>query len=310
MIGVPGLEKQLPWLAGLILLCAPATGQTVGYAHAEGTVYRLDLDPGGGDVVWQVASETDLGGRTGAFARSADGRLFGTSSWWPNDNRLYLIEPATGDVDFVGPIVSGLWVDLAFDNQERLWMALDGDLHLVDASDATATLVTLDRDDLLAVSSHAGMLFGIAGEGFLESFQLIEIDPDSGTSQIVAELSGYTQLGCYNESPTSMAFDVDGGLWVVVAEWHGTCIIPFPSTGYQYYSDPPSGIPGPRRHLAPGAPDTMPGLAVLGGPVVVDIPTLSPVGAAGLAALAVVAGLTMLRRQRRPRESSPRDGDP
>ena len=295
-ISCPG--KRLLWLAGLALLCAPAAGQTVGYAHREGEVFRLDLDSGGGDIAWQVASATDLGGTTGAFARGADGRLFGTSSWSPNDDRLYILEPSTGDVEFVGPVGGAIWVDLAFDDQERLWMALDGGLHQVDTSDATTTPVALDSEYLYAVGFRAGTLFGIAGDGTPESFQLLEIDPDSGTSQLVAELPGYEQLGCYNEWPTGMAFDADGGLWVVVAEWNGTCIIPIPTIGYQYYADPLSGMHGPRRRLAGGAPGLMPGLAVVGGAAVVDIPTLSPAGAAGMVALVLIVGLTTLRHRK------------
>ncbi len=298
MIEVPGLKKRLLWLAGLILLCAPASGQTIGYAHRSEEIYRLDLDPGGGDVAWQVVSETDLGGLTGALARSSDGRLFGASSWWPNDDRLYILEPSTGDVEFVGPISGATWVDLAFDDQDRLWMVGNGELYRVDTSDATTTPVAVDGEYLLAVASHAGALYGIAGEDALESYRLIEIDPDSGASQLVAELAGYAQLDCSNEWPTGMAFDAAGGLWVVVVEWQGTCILPFPTIGYQYYADPWSGSPGPRRHLAGGAPGLMPGLAVLGGPAVVDIPTLSPAGAVGLAALVLIAGLTTLRRRR------------
>ncbi len=301
MTRVLRLFTRLPWLAGLLLLCAPAAGQTVGYAHAGGTVYRLDLDPGSGDVAWQVASETDLGGITGALVEGPDGRLFGANSWWPNDPRLYILEPSTGDVEFVGPVASGIWTDLAFDDQERLWMAQGGGLHRVDTSDATTTPVALDRDDLLAVGYHPGFgtLFGVAGEGWLESFSLIEIDPDAGTSQTVAELPGYTQTGCYGEYPTSMAFDTAGGLWVVVAQWSGLCILPFVTTGHQYFPHPLSGMPGQPRHLAPGAPDLLPGLAVLGGPAIVDIPTLGPAGAASLALLLLITGLVALRRARR-----------
>lgn len=297
MIEILCPRRRLFCLAGLALLCAPAAGQTVGYAHREGEVYRLDLDPGGGDIAWQVVSATDLGGITGALARGADGRLFGTSSWWPDDDRLYILEPSTGDVEFVGPVGGAVWVDLTFDDQERLWMALGGELHQVDTTDATTTPIALDSEYLLAVGFHAGMLFGLAGDGTPESFQLLEIDPDSGTSQLVAELPGYVQTGCYNEWPTGMDFDADGGLWVVVVEWQGTCIIPFPSIGYQYYADPFNGIHGPRRHLAGGAPGLMPGLAVVGGPAVVDIPTLSPAGAAGMVVLVLIAGLTTLRRR-------------
>ncbi len=298
MIEVSSLKKRLPWLVGFILLSTPALGQTVGYAHRSGEVYRLDLDPGGGDIAWQVISETDLEGLTGAFARSSDGRLFGASSWWPNDDRLYILEPSTGDVEFVGPLGDGaIWVDLAFDDQDRLWMVDNGELHQVDTSDATTTPVAIDDEYLLAVGFHAGTLYALAGEDVTETFRLVEIDPDSGTSQLVAELAGYAQLGCSNEWPTGMTFDAAGGLWVVVVEWQGTCILPFPTIGYQYYADPWSGSPGPRQHLAGGAPGLMPGLAVLGGPAVVDIPTLSPAGAVGLAALLSIAGLRMVRRR-------------
>ncbi len=298
MIRTSGLSTGLSCLIGLMFLGAPAAGQTVGYAHASEVLYRLQLNPGGGDIAWQVAADTDLGGRTGAFALSADGRLFGTSSWWPNDDRLYVMEPSTGDVEFVGPVASGLWADLAFDDLERLWMVVGGELYQLDTSDATATPVALGRDDLLAVGHHAGTLYGIAGEDFLDSFSLIEIDPDAGTSETVVDLQGYHQDACYNEYPTSMAFDDAGGLWVVIAELHGTCILPFITTGHQYYPDPLSGISGPRRHLAPDTPRLIPGLAVSGEPAAVEIPTVSPAGAALLAALVLIAGVALLRRSR------------
>ena len=299
MIGALRLSCWLLWLAGLLFLGAPAVGQAVvGYAHVSGKVYRLELGPGNDEITWQVAANTELGGVTGAFARNFDGRLFGTSSWWPNDHRLYLIEPSTGVVEFVGPLQSALWVDLAFGHQQRLWMVAGGGLFEVDTSDATTTPVALDRDDLLAVGSYAGTLLGIAGEGLVETYSLIEIDPDSGTSQTLSELEGYSQLGCYGEFPTSMAFDDAGALWVVVAELHGTCIIPYVATGYHYYPDPLSGTPGPRRHLVPGAPSLMPGLAVQGGLATVEIPTLSSTGAIMLAVLILIAGLSKLRRPR------------
>ncbi len=294
------LSTRLAWLVGLVLVCGPVAGGTIGYGHRSGQVYRLDLDSGTGDLSWQVESETELGGISGSLAGSADGRLFGTSSWWPNDDSLFVIEPSTGSFEFVGPIAGGMWADLTFDDQQRLWMVSGAELYLVDTSTAMTTPVPIDPADLLAIGFHAGRLFGIAGEGF-ESFRLVEIDPDLGVSHTLVEMHDFIQLPCSAEQPTGMAFDDAGGLWVVVAEWIGTCILPTVATSYLYLPNPLSGNLGTRRRLAPGAPIFMPSLEVVGGPVTVEIPTLSAAGLALLVVLVVIAGLSRIARLRRRR---------
>ena len=231
---------------------------------------------------------------SGAVVMTPDGDLLAHNNWWPNPDRLALIDPDTGDFTFLGELPLAHWSDLAFDGQGRLWMSADQKLHEVALDPVMATEVSIGTVELHTVGSHNGILYGIH-EPSQDSYWLVEIDPDGGTFHPIVELQGMLPTtACYLEHPTSMAFDDHGGLWVVVVEVIGTCITPHFESSYLHYPNPfADGELGSRRDPAAGVGFTL-GLAMVDIPdSPVEVPTAGTIGLVALALL--LAGLSLGR---------------
>lgn len=271
------LGSPVRTLGALVLLAlglgtsASVSAQPIGFAHFDNNVYRIGF-VGSGDLPWlAIPSATD--GTTLATAFSPDDALFAIHSF--GVDQLATIDPSTGVFDFIGPVVPPSGNDLTFGDDGRLWMVADGSLYLVDTDDATTSVVPLVDPRLLAIAFHQGTLYGVRGLVFAPStFEFISIEPDLATYSVLSELDGYLYSDCYSENPWAMDFDRQGGLWVVAAEYLGSCITPMPSTSYFYYADPLDGTPGPKRHRAAGSPAYLPGLAIRDTDFLVEVPTL------------------------------------
>ncbi|MBZ0111622.1 MAG: hypothetical protein K8J08_04105 [Thermoanaerobaculia bacterium] len=259
------------WMAVSLGWVASLEAQPIGFAHSSSRLYELSLTEVG-DLPWS-ATPTSTGGYTFAVAFAADDVLYAIAR--SGVDELATIDSSTGVFDFIGPITpSGN--DLAVGDDGRLWMIGGGSLYGVDTNDASTLEVPLVDPNLSAIAFHQGTLYGIRSvsdpEGW--TFDFVSIDPDLATYSVVSELTGYRFEDCYAEFPWAMDFDRHGGLWVVVAEYNATCILPSPSTGYFYYEDPSVGIPGPKRRRAEGAPIFLAGLAIRDRAPVVEVPTL------------------------------------
>jgi hypothetical protein len=273
-------------------ICAALSAEPIGYvsdAWEAWFLQRIDLETG----QW-LEGDLPGSGMTG-LAFSPSGDLFGVMvpavvpepqghAW------LAQIRLMTGEIELLGPIVidspGGFEFGLTFDAQGRLWLSTeDGRVFEVDPSSAaTEQRLNLARPTH-GLAACGTTLFGLTTAGAAsQPVQLIEINPDAGTSRVIGSGESSVWMG----EGGGLDFSADGRLWAVL---HNVSPTPAPFSDFVVEFDPASGQVIQSRHLG----EVGRGLAVSPPPQhcasrgVTEVPTL---GGGGL--MVLVLGLALL----------------
>lgn len=215
--------KTTAAIVGLVLAVAgPAAAQMVGYSVRTdtGLVTAFDCDPQGDPSCFEFGLRTVLGtidiDFPAATALSPDGRLVVADNqahrlvWY--DLPSLAVSAVTNLAGFSDEIR-----DLAFDPSGTLWMASWSNLLTIDTVTGVATQRHASGYVFESITFVDDRLFA-AGDGY----NLIEIDPASGSERLVASYYS-SQWGPSYTVLTSMA-EYDGQLW---------------SIGLDHFSPPP-----------------------------------------------------------------------
>ena len=194
---------------------------------------------------------------------------------------------------------------LALQQDGRLWVLEDEELHLFDPESGTLTLQTLlptpafDLGGMAWLNGELYVLIRPAIPGTNPS--LARVDTDTGAFTDTYTLPGLAEQLSFPHTVHSMDFDEDGGLWIGFNEQIGDISSPTYQASLAHYADPWMDSE-PTISTWPGVQpiDRMP-VAVTGRAVVIDVPGLNSLG---MVILALGLASAALLRTRRLRNSS------
>ena len=180
--------------------------------YGNGTLYDIDLE---------TLDACAIGdGGTGLNALSYDpmtNRLFGVSSHYPSDDRLWEIDPETGYQTEKGEIDLQYTIGIAFDEEGVLygWDLVQDSLHIIDPD--TLEVETVGPLGINLNYAQDGDFHKESDRLFLTAYvsggALYECDEDTGECWLIGNLQGEVSAiaisyECYNKPPvTNISFD-------------------------------------------------------------------------------------------------------
>lgn len=289
---VPGLAA--PLIASLLLiltLAAPAAAQTAWTTlEGGGEVGLFDVDLRS-TAITELGSLGPIG--AGLLVAETEESFFMVEIFAPR--RLHHIDVDTVTRTEIGPL--GAAVDpefrltgLARGPDGRLWLAGNSSLFEVDAATGAAALVG-PTSRIVEALAHDGTRLLALGLDDQFDYGLYEVDEATG---VLTELHLLPDV--LAEGSATMDVSPLGALWI---QAENQIPVTPPSSRHQIYRvDIETGVSEliSEEIETPTIAERQ-GFVVLGVPSVTDVPTLTPFGIAGLAAL--LGGLALMRLRRR-----------